>query len=178
MQGDPLSPYLFLIIADILQQLVKQDGVLWHPLVDGHPPLVLQYADDMLIILCAEPGAAERLKGILDDFAAATGLVINFSKSNLVPISMDTESLSSAAEVLGCVVEGFPQTYLGMPLSCDKLTLEAFTPLIAKADKYLSGWRALLLPQRTPRPRQRCVGFSTHTCNGGASAPNRGHCHP
>jgi hypothetical protein len=45
----------------------------------------------MLIILCAEPGAAERLKGILDDFAAATGLVINFSKSNLVPISMDTE---------------------------------------------------------------------------------------
>jgi hypothetical protein len=144
-QGDPLSPYLFLIVADILQQLVKQDGVLQHPLVDGRPPLVLQYADDTLIILRAEPGAAERLKGILDDFAAATGLVINFSKSTLVPMSLDPEALASAAEVLGCVVEGFPQTYLGLPLSCDKLALEAFAPLIGKADKYLSGWRALLL---------------------------------
>jgi hypothetical protein len=144
-QGDPLSPYLFLIVADILQQLVKQDGVLQHPLVDWRPPLVLQYADDTLIILRAETGAAERLKGILDDFAAATGLVINFSKSTLVPMSMDPELLSSAAQVLGCVVEGFPQTYLGLPLSCNKLALEAFAPLIAKADKYLSGWKALLL---------------------------------
>jgi hypothetical protein len=42
-------------------------------------------------------------------------------------------------------VEGFPQTYLGLPLSCDKLALDAFSPLIAKADRYLSGWRALLL---------------------------------
>jgi hypothetical protein len=33
-QGDLLSQYLFLPIADILQQLVKQDGVLQHPLVD------------------------------------------------------------------------------------------------------------------------------------------------
>jgi hypothetical protein len=32
-----------------------------------------------------------------------------------------------------------------LPLSRDKLTLDAFSPLIAKADKYLPGWRALLL---------------------------------
>jgi hypothetical protein len=46
---------------------------------------------------------------------------------------------------LNCRVEGFPQTYLGLPLSAEKLRLAAFNPLIAKVDKYLSGWRALLL---------------------------------
>jgi hypothetical protein len=42
-------------------------------------------------------------------------------------------------------VEGFPQTYLGLPLSCEKLTIANFVMLIAKVDRYLSGWCALLL---------------------------------
>jgi hypothetical protein len=133
-QGDPLSPYLFLLVVDVLQMVIKQDPALRHPLVDDLPPLVLQYADDTLVILRAEDGAAERLKRLLEDFAAATGLVINFSKSTLVPMNFDADQTRCAAATLGCVVEGFPQTYLGLPLSYDKLTLEAFAPLIAKAD--------------------------------------------
>nr|XP_020185877.1 uncharacterized protein LOC109771591 [Aegilops tauschii subsp. strangulata] len=37
-QGDPCSPYLFLIVADVLQQMICQDGALFHPLIDGKPP--------------------------------------------------------------------------------------------------------------------------------------------
>jgi hypothetical protein len=48
--GDPLSPYLFLLVADVLQKLIQHDDVLEHPLVDGAPPVVLQYADDTLVI--------------------------------------------------------------------------------------------------------------------------------
>jgi hypothetical protein len=57
-QGDPLSPYLFLIVADVLQQMIKQDDQLCHPLVDGMPCPVLQYVNDTLIILRAEPAVA------------------------------------------------------------------------------------------------------------------------
>lgn len=49
--------------------------------------------------------------------------------------------------VLGCRQEGFPQTYLGLPLSNTKLRLSAFAPHIAKADKFLSGWQTGLLNQ-------------------------------
>jgi hypothetical protein len=54
--------------------------------------------------------------------------------------------VSSAANALGCTLEGFPQNLpWPPPLSSEKLTLAAFTPLITKADCYLSGWHALLL---------------------------------
>ena len=66
--------------------MIKREGVKRHPLFADAPPLVLQYADDTIIIMHAELGAVRRLKGILDDFAAATGLVINFHKSTVAPV--------------------------------------------------------------------------------------------
>jgi hypothetical protein len=144
-QGDPLSPYLFLLVADVLQRMIQQDGVLEHPLCDGMPPVVLQYADDTLVLFHADAAAARRLKNVLDRFAAATGLVINFHKSTLVSMHVDSVMVDEVRGVLGCTLESFPQNYLGLPLSCEKLPAAAFAPLIAKADRYLSGWRAVLL---------------------------------
>jgi hypothetical protein len=144
-QGDPLSPYLFLLVADVLQQMIRQDPLMRHPLLDGAPCPVLQYADDMLIILHADAAGAQRLRVLLDQFADATGLTINFHKSNLVPMHVSDGDTALIRSLLGCRVEGFPQTYLGLPLSSDKLKIAQFSPLIAKVDKYLFGWFAVLL---------------------------------
>jgi hypothetical protein len=84
-----------------MQRVIKCDGVLQRPIIDGLLPLVLQYADDILIILHADEGAAVRLESILYDFAAATGLVINFSKSTLVPMSTDDVRVSSIHMCIG-----------------------------------------------------------------------------
>jgi hypothetical protein len=107
-QGDPLSPYLFLLVANVLQQMIRQDPGMYHPLLPGSPCLVLQYADDTLIIMRADSAGAVRLKEILDQFAAATGLTINFHKSTLVPMHVPEFDLASIRLALGCRVEGFP----------------------------------------------------------------------
>lgn len=85
------------------------------------------------------------LKALLDDFSAAAGLNINFNKSTIVPMHVDNTVLLEFLDTLSYQCESFLQTYLGLPLSNAKLTLNAFAPLISKADRYLSGWQASLL---------------------------------
>lgn len=125
-QGDPISPYLFIIVADVLQQMIRtaaadDPNLLRHPVFPELPPSVLQYADGTLIITHASAEAAFKLKQILDDFASATGLCINFSKTTLIPMNVDTSTSNLIAQTLGCSTSCFPQTYLGLPLSPHKL---------------------------------------------------------
>lgn len=125
--------------------LIKSDGGVHHPAADSIACPVLQYADGTLIVLKAATTDVLRLKQLLDQFAEATGLQINFHKSTVVPRNVDAEELPHLISILGCWQEQFPQKYLGMPLSNVKLNLNAFAPLIARADRYLVGWQASLL---------------------------------
>ena len=144
-QGDPLSPYLFLLVADVLQTLIKHDGGVRHPADQGVTCPILQYADDTLILLRGDTSNVSRLKHLLDQFSAATGLLINYDKSTVVPMHMEESTVKDCLEILGCRHEGFPQTYLGLPLSCDKLKIASFDPYICRSDRYLAGWQAALL---------------------------------
>jgi len=147
-QGDPLSPYLFIIVADVLQKLIRRasvSGDLSHPVDASLPCPVLQYADDTLILTRGDVASMQVLRGILDDFSLATGLTINYHKSTFVPMNVDAPTASEMANILGCTCSAFPQTYLGLPLSPYKLRPSDFQPLISSFDKYLSGWKARLL---------------------------------
>lgn len=88
-QGDPISPYLFLLVAETLQCMIRSCGDIQHPTEEGLPCAVLQYADDTLIVLKGNLRGASALKRLLDQFASISGLHINFAKSTLVPIHMD-----------------------------------------------------------------------------------------
>ena len=127
-------------LADVLQRYIQFNGGVRHPLTDDACP-VLQYADDTLIVVRAEIPDVRNLKKILDNFASATGLHINFSKSTAVPIHVSPRTLPRVIRLLQCQEASFPQVYLGLPLS----NLQAFAPLIAKVDKRLVGWQSALL---------------------------------
>ena len=147
-QGDSLSPYLFIIVADVLQRLILQasaNGLLSHPIDPSIPCPVLQYADDTLIILQDDLDQLQTLKSILLDFSNTMGLVINFHKRTFAPIHVDPDLASQLAASFGCAVASFPQSYLGLPLSTHKLNLKDFFFIIDKIDRRLVGWRGVLL---------------------------------
>lgn len=117
-QGDLLSPYLFIIVVDVLARLVRKeglDGSITHPLLPNAPCPVLQYADDTLILLKGGLAAVRRLKQILDSFSAATGLTINYHKSTFIPMSLPEGIVADMSSCLGCSVSSFPMAYLFVP---------------------------------------------------------------
>lgn len=147
-QGDPLSPYLFIIVADVLRRLLHHPTLancLAHPLIPDAPCPVLQYADDRLIFLRCSPEAVTQTKHILHIFEGATGLSINYHKTTFLPVAVPANLASELAGNFGTTVSSFPQTYLGLPHSPHKLSVSDCLPLISLVDKHLSGWGAALL---------------------------------
>ena len=109
------------------------------------PCPVLQYADDTLIFLSCSPDAVSETKQILELFEHDTGLSINYHKTTFLPIGVPDDIALELATAFGTTVSSFPQTYLGLPLSPQKISVADCLPLISNCDKHLSGWRASLL---------------------------------
>lgn len=84
-QGDPLSPLLFVLAADLLQSIInkaKDIGLLNLPLQNrcGSDFPIVQYADDTLLIMEACPKQLFVLKALLNTFADSTRLRVNYHK--------------------------------------------------------------------------------------------------
>lgn len=84
-QGDPLSPLLFALGADLLQAIINKAhlrGILSLPIPvsgDNNFPII-QYADDTLIFLEASAPQLFALKALLNSFAISHGLKVNLFK--------------------------------------------------------------------------------------------------
>ncbi|CAL9026779.1 unnamed protein product [Prunus brigantina] len=86
-QGDPLSPYLFLIISEVLSlnisKLVNEGELAGIKMARGAPILShIFFADDSLFFFKAEESNCACLKKILQEYCLASGQEINFQKSS------------------------------------------------------------------------------------------------
>mgnify|MGYP000863857686 FL=1 len=149
-QGDPISPLLFVLAADLLQTMINDQlskGLLSLPLVTHDPDYpVVQYADDTLLFVAAESAQLEVLKAILDSFSLATGLQINYHKSSMYPINVDTNYANVLAAQFGCQLGVMPFTYLGLPVGTTRPKIVDLLPLVDCMERRLtaSSW---FLPQ-------------------------------
>jgi hypothetical protein len=128
-QGDPLSPLLFVLVADFLQSLIneaKERGLLRLPINVGYTidfP-VIQYADDTLLVMEACPLQLITLKALLNTYADSLGLKVNYSKLVMVPINISQERLQHLAATFNCQAGSLPFTYLGLPLGTHQPSMQ------------------------------------------------------
>lgn len=148
-QGDPLSPLIFVLAADLLQTAINEAleaNLLQLPIPtsDATNYPVIQYADDTIIIMPACVEQAARMKTILTDYADSVGLHINFHKSTLIPINTPEDRGRDLAAIFGCTTANMPFTYLGLPLGTTKPTVLDMTPWVCKAEGRISAAMSLM----------------------------------
>jgi hypothetical protein len=121
-QGDPLSPFLFLLAAEGLNILMKAmvDNQFFTGYSVGAANLVvgshLQFAYDTLLLGQKSWANVRAIRASLVIFESMSGLKVNFNKSLLVGINISYSWLEEAAMVLGCKVGQVPFLYLGLPI--------------------------------------------------------------
>lgn len=141
-QGNPLSPILYVAGSDLLQSMINilaRQGILSPPLPipDTDFPIA-QYADDTLLIMQASSDQLVALKNLLQDFALATGLKVNYSKSCMMPINVADDKMADFASVFGCSIGTLPFTYLGMPLGTARPTMLDLAPVSDQIERRLN----------------------------------------
>ena len=79
-QGDPLSPYLFVVVVETLAIAIRQNEAIKGISIDKEETKLLQYADDTTAVL-SDRDSARALFNLLDVFRKLSGLKINTSKT-------------------------------------------------------------------------------------------------
>jgi hypothetical protein len=141
-QGNPSSPLLFVLAVDLLQSIVNKamtSGLLRLSIDVGYTNdfPIIQYVDDTLLIMEACPQQLIALKAIFNTFADSTGLKVNYSKLSMFPINLSEDILNHLASTFQCKAGQFPFTYLGLPLSLNKPTVQGYLPMVHRVERRL-----------------------------------------
>ena len=83
-QGDPPSPYIFLLCAEVLSLLIKQNDYIKGIKIGELELKLSQYADDTTILLDGSEQSLEAALQTLSIFAKISGLKVNNSKTKAV----------------------------------------------------------------------------------------------
>ncbi|GKV32323.1 hypothetical protein SLEP1_g40939 [Rubroshorea leprosula] len=118
-QGDPLSPYLFLIVAEGLNGIISSavNWGLFEGISVGSNEMKwshIQFADDTILFGKAEEENIWVAKSIMKTFELVSGLKINFGKSQLMGISVSDEWKTKMAHILNCKQGAFPCKFLSL----------------------------------------------------------------
>jgi hypothetical protein len=147
-QGDPLSPLLFVLGAELLQYVIndlKDRGLLKLPILVNQTDFpIVQYADDTILVLEADQDRLAVLKQALHDLSLSTGPVVNYHKSCMLPINIIDQKVHDLAEGFGCSVGTFPFTYLGLPMGTTRPKIVDLMPLVDRLERRLTASSSFL----------------------------------
>ena len=150
-QGDPMSPYLFILCMEGLSYLIqsKVESGDWKPMTvsRGGPKIShLLFADDVLLFTSASASQVRLVTNILEVFCKVSGLKVNVHKSramcSVVVSRQRWELFSSISSIRFASNLG---KYLGFPLLSRRAKKSDFSFIIGNLNQRLASWKGKLL---------------------------------
>ena len=145
-QGDPLSPYLFILCVEVLSGLctaAQNSGDLTGMKVARQCPRInhLLFADDTMFFVRADLRSCYTLNAILKDYELASGQQINTAKS-YISFSARTpqETRVRVKDTLGIANEEGVGKYLGLPELFTRKKRDLFTSIVDRITCKAASW--------------------------------------
>lgn len=162
-QGDPLSPYLFIICVEFLCQLIEEkcSQKLWSPVRTsqrGVPFSHLMFTDDVVLFAKADPASCSTIRNVLDK--VCSGQSISEAKYRVFfPPNVDRDQKESLCDILGFACTPNIGKYLGIPIKHPSSPMDV-NFVLDRAKQKLAGWKANLL---SPAGRTVLIQSSSST---------------
>lgn len=171
-QGDPLSPYLFILCTEVLSGLCKkaqQQGEVVGVKVARNCPAInhLLFADDTMFFSRTDPRSCAALVRILRMYEDASGQFINLDKS-AITFSAKTPGATKrrVREQLHILNEGGMGKYLGLPENFCRRKRDIFASLVDRIRTTISQLDVTLpLGCRKDDPLESSTGGNAILCH-------------
>ncbi|GJX71225.1 putative RNA-directed DNA polymerase, eukaryota, reverse transcriptase zinc-binding domain protein [Tanacetum coccineum] len=149
-QGDPLSPFLFILAMKSLHALMckAMNCGIYSGAYIGKDNLRIShliYADDVIFTGEWLHKNAHNLLCILRCFFLVFGLKINVHKSSILGICVSDEEISAMANVIGCGASKLPLKYLRVPVGCNMARCANWEVMTNKFSSKLSHWKTRMI---------------------------------
>jgi exonuclease III/ribonuclease HI len=150
-QGDPLSPYLFILCADVLSGLLHKAVSLKeiHGIkVARTAPLLshLLFADDSLLFTRANTHEANKILSILATYQQASGQVVNLDKTEAsFSRNVPNEDKHMICNMMGVKAVEAQSRYLGFPIPFGRSKKVVFSFVMDRIWKKVKGWKERFL---------------------------------
>ena len=141
-QGGPCSSLLFLICAEILALMIKENKNIKGIWVDEIHNLFGQYADDADAYLLYKKETIDTMFMVLEIFRAMSGFTLNYDKTTIMRIGSMQNSVAMLMTKKAVVWTNNPINILGVWVSTNKETVitKNYTEIIQKARVTLTKW--------------------------------------
>ncbi|GJY11524.1 protein LAZ1 [Tanacetum coccineum] len=145
-QGDPISPYLFTLVMEVLTLIIKRricvsNTFRYHNLCEDLQIVNVCFADDLFIFSRGEVDSARLIMESLEEFQKSSGLVPSIPKSTVYLCNVCNHVKVAILNIMSFAEGELPMKYLGVPLISTRLLNRDCKILVERVTNRIGDWK-------------------------------------
>ncbi|XP_022023605.1 uncharacterized protein LOC110923858 [Helianthus annuus] len=145
-QGDPMSPYLFTMVMEILTLILNKAAELdssfrFHNKCEKQMIINVCFADDLFLFARGDVGSVKVVMRSLKQFEEASGLVPSNAKSTIFYFNVPVLTRTRISSLVPFDERKLPIRYLGVPLLASRLLIKDCKVLVERMSNRINDWK-------------------------------------
>ncbi|XP_026436645.1 uncharacterized protein LOC113334654 [Papaver somniferum] len=133
------------VLSKKLTQLVNEGKISPTVIRKGIRPTHLFFPDDVFMFCNGGKKTLQKLLQLLDEYQKCSGQIINNNKSKLFIDGTNDSRKSLIQDIIQMERSDFPDKYLGVILSADRVKTSIVWPMVEMLQSKLAAWKGIIL---------------------------------